>query len=101
MFLVELYPTVYGLQTIRIIFAYFPTFLVSFVKLNIFHLETIYYLFCLFLQTVTYVPHVTDAIIDWVERVAKIPVDGTQQTPHVCIVEVFSKIKFHIIHFSN
>ena len=39
-------------------------------------------------KTVQTVPHVTDAIIDWVERVAQIPVDGTDQPPHVCIVEL-------------
>lgn len=34
------------------------------------------------------VPHITDAIQDWVERVSKIPVDGDHQTPEVVIVEV-------------
>ncbi|XP_071133688.1 CTP synthase 2-like [Mytilus edulis] len=39
-------------------------------------------------KTVQVVPHITDAIMDWVERVAKIPVDGDNQTPEVCIVEL-------------
>ncbi|CAG2250434.1 CTPS [Mytilus edulis] len=43
-------------------------------------------------KTVQVVPHITDAIMDWVERVAKIPVDGDNQTPEVCIVEVIAKI---------
>lgn len=39
-------------------------------------------------KTVQIVPHLTDAIQDWIERVAKIPVDGTDQTPDVCIIEL-------------
>ena len=34
------------------------------------------------------VPHITDAIQEWVENVAKVPVDGDEQMPDVCIVEV-------------
>ena len=34
------------------------------------------------------VPHVTNAIQDWIERVSKIPVDDTDEEPDVCIVEV-------------
>ena len=36
------------------------------------------------------VPHVTDAIQDWIERVSKIPVDETGEEPDLCIVEVRS-----------
>lgn len=36
------------------------------------------------------VPHVTNAIQDWIERVSKIPVDDTGEEPDVCIVEVRS-----------
>ena len=36
------------------------------------------------------VPHVTDAIQDWIERVSKIPVDETGEEPDLCIVEVCS-----------
>lgn len=39
-------------------------------------------------KTVQMIPHFTDAIIDWVERVARIPVDGTQDVPDVCIIEL-------------
>ena len=39
-------------------------------------------------KTVQVVPHVTDAIQDWVEKVAKVPVDDSGKEPDVCIVEV-------------
>ncbi|KAI1004457.1 CTP synthase [Podosphaera aphanis] len=39
-------------------------------------------------KTVQVIPHLTDAIQDWVERVAQIPVDDTNQIPDVCIVEL-------------
>ncbi|KAI1704169.1 glutamine amidotransferase class-I domain-containing protein [Ditylenchus destructor] len=39
-------------------------------------------------KTVQTVPHITDAIINWVERVAQIPVDGTNLPPDLCIVEL-------------
>ena len=34
------------------------------------------------------VPHVTGAIKDWIERVAKIPVDETDEEPDMSIVEL-------------
>ena len=34
------------------------------------------------------VPHVTNAIQDWIERVAKIPADETDEESDVCIIEV-------------
>ncbi len=34
------------------------------------------------------VPHVTNEIQEWVERVAQLPTDGTEHTPDVCIVEL-------------
>ncbi|KAF8624934.1 hypothetical protein AX15_005631 [Amanita polypyramis BW_CC] len=39
-------------------------------------------------KTVQIVPHVTNAIQDWIERVSKIPVDETDEQPDVCIVEL-------------
>lgn len=39
-------------------------------------------------KTVQVIPHLTDAIQDWVERVSKIPVDEDGQVPDICIVEV-------------
>ncbi|KAG8977781.1 CTP synthase ura7, partial [Tulasnella sp. 427] len=39
-------------------------------------------------KTVQIVPHITNAIQDWIERVAKIPVDETGEEPDVCIVEL-------------
>ncbi|CAI5451607.1 unnamed protein product [Caenorhabditis angaria] len=39
-------------------------------------------------KTVQMIPHLTDAIVDWIERVAQIPVDGTNEKPDVCIIEL-------------
>ncbi|KAK9451792.1 CTP synthase N-terminus-domain-containing protein [Limtongia smithiae] len=39
-------------------------------------------------KTVQVVPHITNAIQDWIERVAKIPVDDSDEEPDVCIVEL-------------
>ena len=47
-----------------------------------------FYVLCIHLVCFVVVPHVTNAIQEWVERVAKVPVDGLQEEPDVCIVEV-------------
>ncbi|ETI20379.1 CTP synthase [Cladophialophora carrionii CBS 160.54] len=39
-------------------------------------------------KTVQVVPHITNAIQDWIERVARIPVDDTKEEPDVCIIEL-------------
>ena len=39
-------------------------------------------------RTVQIVPHLTDAIRDWIERVAKIPVDDTNSEPDACVIEL-------------
>ncbi|PVG04647.1 putative URA7-CTP synthase 1 [Serendipita vermifera] len=39
-------------------------------------------------KTVQIVPHVTTAIQDWIERVARIPVDDTTEEPDLCIIEL-------------
>ncbi|KKY37492.1 putative ctp synthase [Diaporthe ampelina] len=39
-------------------------------------------------KTVQIVPHVTNAIKDWIKRVAKVPVDGSSSEPDVCIIEL-------------
>lgn len=39
-------------------------------------------------KTVQVVPHITDAIQEWVERVAHIPVDDSNEPAQVCIVEL-------------
>ncbi|KIJ63190.1 hypothetical protein HYDPIDRAFT_29879 [Hydnomerulius pinastri MD-312] len=39
-------------------------------------------------KTVQIVPHVTNAIQDWIERVSKIPVDASGEEPDICIVEL-------------
>ena len=33
-------------------------------------------------------PHITDEIQNWVERVAQKPVDGSDLSPEVCIIEL-------------
>ncbi|CAN0386890.1 unnamed protein product [Ascophyllum nodosum] len=39
-------------------------------------------------KTVQVVPHITDEIQAWIERVAEIPVDGSNLRPDVCLIEV-------------
>lgn len=39
-------------------------------------------------KTVQVVPHITDAIQEWIERVAAIPVDGKEGSPDVCVIEL-------------
>jgi len=39
-------------------------------------------------RTVQIVPHITDAIQDWIERVAKFPVDDSHEEPEICVIEL-------------
>ncbi|XP_020684024.1 CTP synthase 1 [Dendrobium catenatum] len=39
-------------------------------------------------KTVQVVPHITDAIQEWIERVAIIPVDGNEGPADVCVIEL-------------
>lgn len=39
-------------------------------------------------KTVQVVPHITNAIQEWIEEVARIPVDDTGLEPEVCIIEL-------------
>ncbi|XXG67677.1 hypothetical protein AAC387_Pa06g0963 [Persea americana] len=39
-------------------------------------------------RTVQVVPHITDAIQEWIEHVAVIPVDGKDGPPDVCVIEL-------------
>ncbi|RYP46293.1 hypothetical protein DL768_007460 [Monosporascus sp. mg162] len=39
-------------------------------------------------KTVQIVPHVVDMILDWIKRVAKVPVDGSGEEPGVCIIQL-------------
>ncbi|KAL1231065.1 CTP synthase [Trichinella spiralis] len=39
-------------------------------------------------RTVQVIPHITDAIQEWVERVACQPVDGSDIAPDICIIEL-------------
>lgn len=36
-------------------------------------------------RTVQVIPHITNAIQDWIERVARIPVDDSGEAPDICI----------------
>jgi len=48
-------------------------------------------------KTVQIVPHLTNAVQDWIERVSKMPVDETGEEPDVCIVEV----SYHELFFET
>ncbi|KAJ9673146.1 hypothetical protein PVL29_026431 [Vitis rotundifolia] len=39
-------------------------------------------------KTVQVVPHITDAIQEWIERVAIVPVDGKEGPADVCVIEL-------------
>jgi CTP synthase len=39
-------------------------------------------------KTVQIVPHLVDAIVDWIVQVAQIPVDDTGRVPDVCVIEL-------------
>ncbi|GAA6031942.1 hypothetical protein JCM8097_003353 [Rhodosporidiobolus ruineniae] len=39
-------------------------------------------------KTVQVIPHVTDAVQNWIERVAQQPVDESGEAPEVCIIEL-------------
>ena len=39
-------------------------------------------------KTVQVIPHITDAIQDWLEEVARRPADGSGETPDACIIEL-------------
>jgi CTP synthase len=39
-------------------------------------------------KTVQVVPHLTDALQDWIQRVAKVPVDEMGEEPEVCVIEL-------------
>jgi CTP synthase (UTP-ammonia lyase) len=41
-----------------------------------------------YVLSVQVVPHITDAIQDWIQRVAHIPVDGMPGVPDVCVIEL-------------
>jgi CTP synthase len=39
-------------------------------------------------KTVQVIPHITDAIQDWIEDVAHVPADGSGDSPDACIIEL-------------
>lgn len=50
-------------------------------------------------KTVQVVPHITNEIMDWIERVAPVPVDGEGLQADVCLIEVLqaSQSNFFIL----
>eukprot|EP01129_Flabellula_baltica_P007023 TRINITY_DN2689_c0_g1_i1.p1 TRINITY_DN2689_c0_g1~~TRINITY_DN2689_c0_g1_i1.p1 ORF type:complete len:559 (-),score=125.95 TRINITY_DN2689_c0_g1_i1:28-1704(-) len=39
-------------------------------------------------KTVQVIPHITDAIQDWIEKVARVPADGNDTEPDICVIEL-------------
>ena len=39
-------------------------------------------------KTVQVIPHVTDSIQDWIERISAIPADGSGKQPEACVIEL-------------
>tara|TARA_B100001175_G_scaffold182156_1_gene154632 strand:- start:235 stop:1881 length:1647 start_codon:yes stop_codon:yes gene_type:complete len=39
-------------------------------------------------KTVQVVPHITNEIQEWIERVAHVPADGSDRTPDACVIEL-------------
>nr|XP_055232635.1 CTP synthase 2 isoform X4 [Gorilla gorilla gorilla] len=39
-------------------------------------------------KTVQVVPHITDAVQEWVMNQAKVPVDGNKEEPQICVIEL-------------
>jgi CTP synthase len=39
-------------------------------------------------QTVQVIPHICNEIQNWIERVAKIPTDGSKNEPDICVIEM-------------
>ncbi|XP_016560319.2 CTP synthase isoform X2 [Capsicum annuum] len=50
-------------------------------------------------KTVQVVPHITDAIQEWIERVAVIPVDGEDSPADVCVIELGGTIDIESMPF--
>jgi hypothetical protein len=44
-------------------------------------------------RTVQVIPHITDAVKQWIDRVAHIPVDGRYTTPDVCTIELGGTVR--------
>lgn len=46
------------------------------------------------------VPHITDAIQEWVMKQARVSVDDDDVEPEVCVIEVSHKTKLHLSKIS-
>ena len=42
------------------------------------------------------IPHITDAIQDWIERVSEVPVDGRNLPADVCVIELGGVVGNHV-----
>jgi CTP synthase len=49
---------------------------------------SLFFLFICCFISILVVPHITDAIQEWVERVARISVDDDKAEPDICIIEL-------------
>jgi len=56
------------------------------ITLLMWEINTCHFQWCFFVLPV--IPHITDAIQDWIKEVAKKPVDGSAKEPDVCVIEV-------------
>lgn len=59
-------------------------------------------------KTVQVVPHITDAVMDWIITVAQQPVDDTKTIPDVCLIELGGTVgdierynPYHVHHYDK
>lgn len=50
-------------------------------------------------KTVQIVPHLTDALQEWVETVAKVPVSEGGEVPDVCVIELWVFCFFLFVYY--
>jgi CTP synthase (UTP-ammonia lyase) len=50
-------------------------------------------------RTVQVVPHICNEIQDWIERVAKIPTDGSKTEPDICVIELGGTVRSYSLIF--
>lgn len=57
---------------------------------------------CLLLFCFVVVPHITDAVQEWVMNQAKVPVDDDKKEPQICVIEVSMELfRLHIYNEHN
>ena len=52
------------------------------------HVRTYTFTYQIPFSRIIVVPHITDAIGEWIQRTATTPVDESGKRPHVCVIEV-------------